>query len=376
MALDTEFHREHTYYPELALLQLAWGDRVVVVDPLAVDVAPFAEILTGPALVVIHAASQDLEVLLETCGTLPARLFDTQLAAGFLGASTPSLATLLGTELGVRLPKADRLSDWLRRPLSERQLDYAAADVAHLIELHRRLHGKLVERGRRDWAELEFQQLLDDHRGGRDPDDAWRRIKEARRLRDRPAAVARAVAAWRERRAAELNRPVRQVMSDLAVVAIAQRAPHTLEDLSEVRGVDKGITRNEALSRSILAAVDEGIRAEPPVVDGSGELRRELRPAATLASAWLAQRARDLDLDPGLLATRTDIEDYLGGEGGDRLRTGWRGDVVGEALDGLVQGTAAVAFERGELVLEERSHRPVAQLHSPAGHVRDGESAP
>lgn len=374
-AFDTEFHRERTYFPELALVQLAWEDEIALVDPLAVDVAPMAELLDGPGLAVVHAASQDLEVLLAICGTVPRRLFDTQLAAGFLGSSTPSLATLLASELGVRLPKADRLSDWLRRPLTRRQLDYAVADVAHLVELQVKQEKRLEERGRLGWAEGEFTALLDESRRGREPEEAWRRVKEARRLKDRPAAVARSVAAWRERRAATLNRPVRHVLSDLAIVAIAQRVPRTVDELAEVRGVDRGAAKG-SVGRALLAAVEEGMQAEPPASEGAVELRRELRPAATLASAWLAQHARDLDLDPGLLATRSDIEAYLGGEGPSRLRVGWRAEVVGDVLDGLVQGSVAVAFADGELVLEERSHRPVAPLHSAVQAGRDGESTP
>ena len=356
-------------------MQLAWNDQVVLIDPLVVDIAPMAELLDGPGLAVVHAASQDLEVLLASCGTVPRRLFDTQLAAGFLGSSTPSLATLLSSELGVRLPKADRLSDWLRRPLSARQLDYAAADVAHLVELHAKQEQQLVERDRLAWVEGECAAMVADARGGRDPDEAWRRVKEARRLKDRPAAIARSVAAWRERRAAEVNRPVRHILSDLAIVTIAQRAPRTPEELADVRGVDRGIAKG-GVGRSIIEAVEAGLVAEPPVTDGAPELRRDLRPAATLASAWLAQHARDLDLDPGLLATRTDIEAYLAADGTSRLRSGWRAEVVGRALDGLVDGSVAVAFHDGQLLLEARSHVPVTPLQSDLQARQGGESAP
>ncbi len=356
-------------------MQLAWDDEVVLVDPLQVDIAPMAELLEGPGLAVVHAASQDLEVLLTTCGTVPTRLFDTQLAAGFLGSSTPSLSTLLSGELGVHLPKADRLSDWLRRPLSSRQLDYAAADVAHLVELQAKQEAQLVERGRLAWAEGEFATLVAEARTGRDPEEAWRKVKEARRLKDRPAAVARAVAAWRERRAAEVNRPVRHVLSDLAVVAIAQRAPRTREELAAVRGVDRGVSKG-GVGRAILEAVQVGLEAEPPAEDNAPELRRDLRPAATLASAWLAQHARDLDLDPGLLGTRSDIEGYLSGDPASRLSSGWRSEVVGLALDGLVDGSVAVAFADGELVLEARSHVPMTALQSDVQARQGGESAP
>ena len=194
-AIDTEFHREKTYFPQLALLQVAWGDQRVLVDPLAVDLTPFAAALSGPALVVMHAATQDLEVLDLACGVLPGQLFDTQLAAGFVSHSLPSLSSLAERLLGVHLPKGDRLTDWLRRPLGTDQCVYAAADVEHLLELRRLLTEDLVARGRFDWYEEESDLLLGRGRVIRDPDDSWRRIKESRSLRGEQAGVARSVAA-------------------------------------------------------------------------------------------------------------------------------------------------------------------------------------
>src|SRR5262249_23751880 len=154
-ALDTEFHRERTYYPRLALVQLAWADDIVLIDPLAVDVTPLAAILDGDGLALLHAADQDLEVLERACGTVPARMFDTQLAAGFLGFGTPSLSVLVERLLSIRLPKSDRLTDWTERPLTPTQRTYAAADVAHLAALHDKLHERLVSVGREAWADAE-----------------------------------------------------------------------------------------------------------------------------------------------------------------------------------------------------------------------------
>src|SRR4051794_15580310 len=182
-ALDTEFHRERTYFPRLALLQLAWPGGTALVDPVAVDVHPVARLLDGPGLAVLHAAQQDLDVLQRACKTVPARLFDTQLAAGFLGHPPPSLGTLLAAELGVRLPKGDRLTDWLRRPLSGGQLDYAAADVDHLLALHDRLVAELERMGRLAWAEDECELLRTRPVGPGDLDDAWLRLKDTRALR-------------------------------------------------------------------------------------------------------------------------------------------------------------------------------------------------
>ncbi|MEL7206792.1 MAG: HRDC domain-containing protein [Actinomycetota bacterium] len=359
LALDTEFHREKTFFPELALVQLGWDDRVALVDPLRVDVSPLGEVLAGDVTTVIHAAGQDLEVLEHVCGASPARLFDTQIAAGFLGYSSPSLGNLLDRELGVRLPKADRLTDWLKRPLSDDQLEYAAGDVDHLLELHDRLVEGLVDAGRLGWAEDECRLFLERNRGGRDPEDAWRRVKEARRLEGRDAAIAREVAAWRERRAAEVDRPVRRVLSDLAIVSIARKAPRRPADLEGLRGVDRGVAKGRT-GQALLDAVERGRRADPPEPAESNEpLAKELRPAATLIATWLSQQARDLDLDPALLATRADVEALLQGNG-SRLARGWRTEMIGDAIPALLEGRAAVAFEDGgRLRLEERSGRPL-----------------
>ena len=146
-ALDTEFHRERTYWPKVALIQIAWDDDLVIIDPLAVDLAPLKDLMESDSLAVLHAASQDLEVLEIACGAVPRRLFDTQIAAGFLGMSTPSLAALHEREIGIQLPKSSRLTDWLERPLGKAQLDYAASDVAHLLEIHDRLLEQLEVRG-------------------------------------------------------------------------------------------------------------------------------------------------------------------------------------------------------------------------------------
>jgi ribonuclease D len=361
MALDTEFHRERTYFPRIALVQLAWQDEVALVDPLAVDLTPLAAVLDGPTTTVVHAASQDLEVLLRSCGTVPRILFDTQIAAGFVGMSTPSLSSLVEREFGVRLPKGDRLTDWLQRPLTAAQIDYAASDVVHLVELWRRLTAQLESRGRLSWAMDECELMRTRARISRPPEDAWQRIKEARQLRGTTLNIAKAVAAWRERRAIAVDQPVRFVMADIAVVTIAQRAPTTPEQLRSIRGVDDRHAKGDTAS-GLLAAVAEG-KATPvqkstrPAV---AELSRELRPAVGLVSSWVSQMARDSDLDTALLATRADLEALLRGDDDARLATGWRAELVGEPIRRLVSGDASLAFDgNGELVLEERSGVPL-----------------
>jgi ribonuclease D len=358
--LDTEFHRERTYHARLALLQLSWRGGLAVVDPLEVDVAPLAEVLRGDGVCLMHAASQDLEILARVCGTVPARLFDTQVAAGFLGYSSVGLSGLLHAELGRTLPKSDRLTDWLARPLSEAAVAYAASDVAHLHELYDVLVTKLEARGRLQWAvdECEVHRL----RGAAVPvpEQAWWKIKEARSLRGRAAAVAQTIAAWRERKAADLDRPVRFLLPDLAMVSMAQRPPAVEDDLRRVRGLDDGKRRGGA-AKELLEVVAEGMaldldEVQAPPVDG---VDRSRRATASLVSAWAAQRARALEIDPAILATRADIELFLAGEGG-RLADGWRHDVVGEPIRALASGEASLAIDgAGHLVLEARSGTPL-----------------
>jgi ribonuclease D len=357
-AIDTEFHRERTYFPQVALVQIADEHGIALVDALSVDLHPFAKVLDGPGLAVMHAARQDMEVMERSCGTIPSRLVDTQLAAGFLGYTSPSLSTLLERELQVKAPKADRLTDWLRRPLGAAQLTYAAADVAHLLELHSILMERVEAKGRTDWVEAACEELRTEFRGPRDPDEAWRRIKEIRHLRDSSLAIAQAVAAWREQRAIDTDQTPRFVLSDLGVVGVAAAAPTTVEELRSLRGVD-GRNLRGGMAEDLLTVVAESRGNTPSRAPASQvkEMPAELRPAVPLVSAWVSQRARDLELETALLATRSDLEDLLRGVPDARLTTGWRAELVGEPIRRLVEGEATLAFDRSTgLILEDR-HR-------------------
>ncbi|UDY36430.1 ribonuclease D [Dermatobacter hominis] len=355
-AIDTEFHRERTYFPHVALVQIADEHGVALVDALSVDLTPFSRILDSDAVAVMHAARQDMEVLERSTGIVPRRLIDTQVAAGFLGYTSPSLSTLLERELKVRALKADRLTDWLRRPLKPAQLDYAAADVAYLLELHDVLWTRLTERGRDQWVLDACEELRTEYRGPRDPDDAWRRIKELRHLRGGTLAVAQAVAGWRERRAIETDQTPRFVLSDLGVVSVASAAPTTIEELRSLRGVD-GRSLRGGMGDDLLSVIAASVGSRPQRAPAQTvpELPGELRPAVPLISAWVSQLARELELETSMLATRADLEDLLRGVPEARLTQGWRAELVGEPIRRLLEGEAALAFDRTEgLVLEDR----------------------
>ncbi|HVV38391.1 MAG TPA: HRDC domain-containing protein [Acidimicrobiales bacterium] len=360
-AVDTEFHRERTYYPHVALLQLRWADTTVLVDTLVVDMAPLAGLLKSDALPILHAADQDLEVFRRACGTLPSRMFDTQIVANFAGFSTPSLASLTERVVGVRLPKGDRMTDWTRRPLTESQRTYAASDVAHLDAIRIHLSEDLAARGRLEWAEAECAAALARAATPNDPDVAWWRIKEARQCRGQARAIVQELAAWRERRAQATDVPVRFVLADLAVAAIAQAAPATVQQLNAVRGLSGRGVRGD-VAEEILAAVARGKELKPEQlrVPASDDIEREQRPAAALAAAWVAQLARQERIDATMLATRADLTAFLAGNADAKLRHGWRAQLVGAPLKRLVDGDAALVFDgNGGLLLEERSRRPL-----------------
>jgi ribonuclease D len=354
-ALDTEFHGERSYWPHLALIQIAWREGVALVDPLTVDPAPLGTLLAGDGCMLAHAADQDLTILERACGGAPSKLFDTQVAAGFIGMGNPSLAATVEKLLGTRLTKGDRLTDWTRRPLRAEQRLYAAADVEHLLPLHDELVRRLEAMGRLEWATDECEERRLHIRTRPDPETAWWRIKGARQLRGTGRGVAQKVAAWRERTAENLDVPARYVLSDLALAGVVQRPPRSRDDLVGIRGIDGRL--RDHVAKDLLDAITAGIELAPSELrlPESDRIDRSLAPAVTVLGAWLAQRASELELDPALLATRAELTQLLQ-DRPSRLATGWRADLVGEPLQRLLHGEAVLRMRDGgrRIELEDR----------------------
>lgn len=356
-ALDTEFHREGTYHPEVALVQIATEDEIALVDPLAVDLARMSEVLASDTEVVMHAGRQDLEILHRAAGRVPARWYDTQVAACFVGYSSPSLANLLEREMGIKLPKASRLSDWMRRPLSRTQREYAASDVAYLLPLADGLREQVAERGRTEWVEEAIEEQRTDEWTTRDPARAWLRLREVRHLKGNSLAVAQELARWREETAAQMDIPVRLLLADLGLVGLAQAKPQTVQEIRQTRGVEQRNLRGD-LATAALKVIDDNRTSEPqfPVPAAGKELRADMKPAVTLVTTWITQLAKDLALDAPVLGTRADVEALLSGDPQARLSHGWRAEVAGERIQSLVGGTSAVAFSpKDGLILVPRT---------------------
>jgi ribonuclease D len=353
-AIDTEFHREKTYYPKLALVQLKWGNKTALVDPLAVDPRGLARLFESDILAVFHAAQQDLEVLRHASLVAPRNIFDSQIAAGFLGFSTPSLATLVQAIKKVALSKGDRLTDWLRRPLTPAQCLYAADDVAHLLDLHDELSSQLNELGRTVWVADACNDLVARPSGPIESHLAWLKLKEARSLKGASRGVAQSVGQWREERAMRSDYPPRRIMSDMALLGIAQRVPKNVEELASTRGVDDRHLSSE-FCKEIMTAIRDGAQRTITLPSHeSDEVEKWARPALTLITAWIGELARKHKIDASLLATRSDISAFLRKAPDARLLNGWRATVIGDDLKKILAGTVGLSVDRdGHLKLIE-----------------------
>ncbi len=348
-ALDTEFHREKSYFPHLALIQIAWEEegsqQLVVIDPLPLNLESMRGLLQSDALAVLHAADQDLEVLYRACEEVPRRLFDTQIAAAFLGLGLASLARLVQALENKNLPKGDRLTDWTRRPLDEGQIRYAASDVDYLLAMRRELLSRADKNGTREWIEEECERVRSKNVAPMDPETAWWKIKGSRSLRGKNIGVAQKVAAWRESTAQRRDLPPRFVLPDLGLASIVQRAPTNSQELGRVRGFDGRYGKNGA-EEGILKAVAAGLELEadelrrPPKGVAPGD---DLGATLALGQALVAQISAETGIEPSMLATRADIQALAWERESGRLTNGWRADIAGERLKALFAGKVGLS---------------------------------
>jgi ribonuclease D len=333
IALDTEFMREKTYRAELCLLQVAVGTEAVCIDPLAItDLSPLVPLLGGAGVVkIMHAARQDLEVLLPAVG-LVQPVFDTQIAAALAGhPSQVGYAELVRRLLGVDLSKAHTRTDWTRRPLSPEQQEYALDDVRHLPALRASLLDTLAVKGRLAWLEEDLRALANADALRVDPDDAWRKVKGLPVLDEGRQRLAQTLAAWRERRAMERNRPRGWILDDTSLREIVLRLPRSLDALATLPEMQESVVRK--CGEELLALVRDAAIGDP-----APPLPRRERPDP--AQAALVKRlaelstdvAKSLDISPELLATRRELEKLAAGRRDVSLLRGWREEVLGKKL--------------------------------------------
>ncbi len=351
VTVDTEFIRETTFWPELCLIQMASPDLAVIVDPLAadIDLAPFFELMADASTVkVFHAARQDIEIIFHLGDLIPHPIFDTQVAAMVCGfGDSVSYDQLISRTTGVQIDKTSRFTDWRRRPLSEKQLDYALADVTHLREAYASLKAELEREGRTQWLTEEMNILESRETYDLHPDDAWKRLKM--RVR-KPAelAVMKYVAAWREREARERNVPRGRIIKDDAIYEIAQQQPKTAEALGRLRTVPKGWERSQQ-GQGVVAAVNEALdlpKSEMPHLPRHKHVPEGAAAAADLLKVLLKLVTEKHGVAPKIIASSDDI-DRIAAEGEKAdvgALKGWRRELFGEVALKLIRGDIALRF--------------------------------
>lgn len=362
VTIDTEFIRETTFWPELCLIQLASPDATALIDPLApgIDLAPFFGLMGDENTTkVFHAARQDIEIIHHLGNLIPHPVFDTQVAAMVCGfGDSVSYDQLVQKVTGERIDKSSRFTDWRHRPLSDKQLDYALADVTYLVDIYRHLRDQLEREDRAHWLNEEMQVLTAVETYDPHPDDAWKRLK-MRVKKPQELAVVQAVAAWREREARERNVPRGRVIKDDAIYEIAQQGPRDTAALSRLRTTPKGWERSSTAS-ALLSVVNAALdlpKENLPRLPKHVQQPEGTSAAAELIKVLLKLVAEEEGVAPKVLASSDDIDRIAarGEEADVPAMHGWRREVFGEKALALVRGDLALKFDRRKIAVFETS---------------------
>jgi ribonuclease D len=366
IAVDTEFMRENTYWPELCLLQVASTEEAAAIDPQAdIDLKPILDLMVEnqDVLKVFHAGGQDLEIIHNLTGKVPTPLFDTQIAAMALGHGEQiGYSNLIESLLGHSLDKGARFTDWSRRPLDKRQIDYAIADVTHLATIFPRMVDKLRKNGRGAWLDEEMERLADPSSFAFDPADAWKRLKLPSR---NPAVLGRlkALAAWRETEARSKNLPRGRILKDDTMGELAIHPPKDQEELGRVRGLSSGWRNNDIGSRLMNALANAKPLEAHELPD-----REPRRPGLTKEGALVSDllklllkiRAKEAGVASKLIARTDELEALAAGVRKDlKILSGWRFEEFGRDAVNLVEGRIGFAIENGKLKLSRMVEEPV-----------------
>ncbi|QFT77477.1 ribonuclease D [Erythrobacter sp. THAF29] len=356
VAVDTEFMRENTYWPELCLVQIADENEAAAIDPLAegIDLTPLLDLLTenDEVLKVFHAGGQDVEIIVNLTGKTPTPIFDTQIAMMAISQSEQiGYANLVDTWLGIQIDKGARFTDWSRRPLTDRQIEYAIGDVTHLSKIFPKILNKLIKTGRGGWLDAEMEKLADPKNFIIEPDKSWKRIRSPGR---NPQVLGRlkALAAWREGEAQHKNIPRGRIMRDETLADIASHPPKQQRDLAKVRGLSAAWKDNDIGKRlmKVLAEAEPLPKEEMPAKMKRGApLGKEGALVADLLKLLLKIRAREIDVAARLLTRADEMEALAAGVRDLPVLEGWRYEVFGKDALELVEGKLAFAVKDGKL---------------------------
>jgi len=348
IALDTEFLREKTYYPKFCLLQIAAPGWVACVDPLTIDdLTPLFDAIYNPNIVkVLHSCRQDLEIFYQITGRIPEPVFDTQIAAPLLGLQeNPGYAMLVSTFLNVNLSKAHTRTDWTQRPLSQDQIQYAADDVIYLCKIYTMMCEQLQTLGRLSWLDSDFAALNNPELYQLSPENAWLKIRGKNKLTGRQLSILQTLSEWRERSAQAENKPRNWLFPDDMLLELAKLQPLTTTDLAKIRNINE---RSVNRYGKVICELIDAARQRPPKPlkekDGAVKKTQQHEAVMDVLSAVVRIRAEENSLNPIILATRKDLEQLVFGDTACTLLHGWRYNMAGKELQGLLNGDYSLSL--------------------------------
>ena len=341
LAIDTEFEREKTYYPELALLQVTDGKNAAVIDPLAIDdLTPVMELFYDSSVIkIFHSARQDLEIFFNMKRSIPSPLFDTQVAAPLLGyPEQVGYANLVKAIVGVELSKSHTRTDWKRRPLNEGQLQYAVDDVIYLAQVYEKMVGQLTEMDRLDWLDKDFAAMTDPEIYEPDTEQIWRRIRSSNRLKGKGLSVLQALAKWREETARSENRPRNWLLRDDAIIDMAHQLPDNKGAIFSIKGIHERVARKHG--SELLKIIAEAQNKTPLKQEDKVRNKPLKTEQAALVDALMAivrLRAEENNLSPTTLAPRKEIERLVQNDV-SIVNSSWRERMIGQELTAFING--------------------------------------
>lgn len=356
LAVDTEFMREKTYYPQLCLIQIASDNNIACIDPIAINnLQPLWDILYDENTIkIFHAARQDLELLYNLTKRIPKPIFDTQIAATLLGLGDQiAYATLVKAIMKIELDKSQTRTDWSQRPLDAEQIKYAANDVRYLVQCYPLIIKQLTEQNRVDWLSNDFEQLSDSRLYNIEFQNAWLKVSGKQKIKGNALGVLQTITAWREQIAQEKNLPKKWVMKDDILIGLAMKRPTNKAQLSKIRGINtETITR---FGTKILSLINDTKHASPDRPTIPGRLSQDQDALVDSLMSVMRLRAFEEKISPAMIANRKDLEQLLLEQNNSDLAItqGWRKEVAGNSLLAFLKGDLKLTAIDGKLAILE-----------------------
>ncbi len=358
VTLDTEFLREKTYRPKLCLVQLGNADIIACVDPLAIDdLSPLYALMADNSVVkVLHAASQDLEIFYQDMGTVPSPIFDTQIAASLLGhGEQVGYGKLVELVCKTQLDKSQSRTDWSRRPLSEKQITYAADDVRYLRDVYHQLSSELTNLGRTEWLRADFDAMTQPEKYQPDLENVWKRVKQHNRLKGVQLAVLKQLAQWREEKAVEKDKPRKWMGSDDLLIDLSRTLPCNEDELSTLRSVDSNFIKHRGqFILKLIAEAKQTPKDQWPVLKKFDKLKPEQDAMVDYLWAAAKLKATEHQITLASVTTRKELERLVTGDDSVGVMKSWRRSLMGEDLTAILNGNKALNWSNGKLELLDK----------------------